>query len=180
MNKMLGLWTFVLLMTCSGLRAQMNKDTLHTESSKVLGYHFGVVQIIFGVNKGDLTFLDKLDFYSLGFPVGVTFKTACKLKFDLEFVPVIKPYVNSDLPYSVHLLFHPGFLYPLEGGWTLGLRFAFETGEGQLGFTPLLNKGFKLHNGSTFFIELVAPGRFGPYKNSGYTQLAGLHVGIGF
>jgi hypothetical protein len=174
---------FILSLFLFGLNrsnAQAAKDTSKIESSKVLGYHIGVVQIAFGMNNGKTTFLDKLDFYSLGFPVGITLKTPGKLKFDLEFVPVLKPYINSSTPYSVHLLFHPGVLYPLDHGWTLGFRLAFETGEGQIGFTPLINKGFKLDNGSVFFIELVAPARFGPNKNSGYTQLVGLHLGYGF
>ena len=51
--------------------AQPARDSNTPESSKVLGYHIGVVQIAFGINKGDFTLLDKLDFYSLGFPIGI-------------------------------------------------------------------------------------------------------------
>jgi len=151
-----------------------------TESSLVKGVHIGIVQIIMGLNKGEVTYFDKNNFYSIGLPVGISFSTKGKCVFDLEFVPVIKPYINSSHPYDVHLLFHPGILFPLNHGWTLGLRLAFETGQGQFGFTPLLNKAFKIKNNVVFFMELVAPARFGPDKNSGYTQLAGLHLGIGF
>jgi hypothetical protein len=60
------------------------------------------------------------------------------------------------------------------------LRLALEAGEGQFGFTPLINKAFPLGQHTVFFTELVAPGRFGPGKDTGYTQLGGLHLGIGF
>jgi hypothetical protein len=147
---------------------------------KLAGYHLGVVQIIFAANADGTTFLDKKHFYSIGFPMGMTLNTPGKAKIDLEFVPSIKPYVESDRPYEVHFLFHPGILFPLKNKWTFGMRMAFEVGDGQFGFTPLLNKAFKLGDHSDFFIELVAPGRFGPAKNAGYTQLGGIHLGFGF
>ena len=68
----------------------------------------------------------------------------------------------------------------MKNGWTLGLRAAFEIGEDQFGFTPLVNKAFKLRSGTAFFVEIVAPGRFGPEKDTGYTQLGGVHIGLGF
>ena len=160
--------------------AQESEKKMIDPVSVLAGYHVGVVQIMFAVNKGNFTTLDKYDFYFIGFPIGITFNTAGKLKFDLEFVPVIKPYFNSGVPIQVHLLFHPGILYPLGNGWTFGFRLAYENSVNQIGFTPLINKGFKRKNNSVFFFELVAPARFGPEKNSGYTQLGGLHVGLGF
>lgn len=146
----------------------------------VAGYHIGVVQPIFAIQQGETKYLTQSSFYAIGFPIGITFHTPGKLKFDLEFVPFVKPYLNSSRAYDVHLLFHPGVLIPLSKGFTFGLRFAFETGTGQFGLTPLLNKAFPTGKGHSFFIELVAPGRFGPQKNSGYTQIGGLHVGLGF
>ncbi|MBP8725114.1 MAG: hypothetical protein KBF37_08475 [Saprospiraceae bacterium] len=146
----------------------------------VAGYHFGVVQPILAINKGDVNYFYETDFYAIGFPMGITLNTPGKVKFDLEFVPLFKPYADTDKPYEVHLLFHPGFLFPLGGGFTFGMRLAFETGVGQFGLTPLLNKGFSIGDGTVFFLELVAPGRFGPEKNSGYTQIFGLHAGLGF
>ncbi|MFZ1750175.1 MAG: hypothetical protein WAU01_08290 [Saprospiraceae bacterium] len=150
------------------------------ELPKVAGYHAGVVQIIFAHNNGETVYFDRTSVYSVGFPFGITFNTKSKLKIDLELVPFINPYIYSDRPYRIHLLYHPGILYPLHHGWTLGLRAAFEIGEGQFGFTPLINKAFKCKNGNVFFMELVAPGRFGPDKDTGYTQLGGVHLGIGF
>jgi hypothetical protein len=144
------------------------------------GYHVGVVQPIVAFHNGEIHTIDETEFYSIGFPLGITFHTPGKTMIDFEFVPLIKPYANSSKPYDVHLLVHPGVLFPLSNGWTFGFRLAFETGTGQFGFTPLLNKAFPCGNDNVFFIELVAPGRFGPEKNSGYTQVLGLHFGFGF
>ncbi len=139
-----------------------------------------MVQILFAHNNGETVFFDRTSIYSVGFPFGLTFNTSGKIKIDLEVVPFINPYIYSDKAYEIHLLYHPGILYPLNNGWTLGLRAAFEIGEGQFGFTPLINKSFKRDKGAQFFIEIVAPGRFGPEKTSGYTQLGGIHLGFGF
>ena len=172
----------IILMTTIIYSAN-TQDTIQNvkpEVSKVAGYHIGVVQIMFMHNNGETTFFDRTSVYSVGFPFGITLNTLGKIKIDMELVPFINPYIYSNLPYKIHLLYHPGILYPLKNGWTLGLRAAFEIGEGQFGFTPLINKAFKNNNGASFFIELVAPGRFGPEKNSGYTQLGGVHIGFGF
>ncbi|MBK9981679.1 MAG: hypothetical protein IPP15_04525 [Saprospiraceae bacterium] len=178
--KKVAVFLIMVVYLLGSLKAQAELKTPEPAISKLAGYHVGVVQIFFAINKGQTTFFDESKFYAIGFPAGITFNTAGKTKFDLEFVPFIKPHVNTDLPYQVHLLFHPGVLFPLQDGWTFGLRLAFEIGEGQFGFTPLLNKSFKLGEQSSFFVELVAPGRFGSEKTSGYTQLAGLHLGFGF
>jgi len=138
------------------------------------------VQIIFAHNNGETVYFDRTSVYSVGFPFGITFNTKGKIKIDLELVPFINPYIYSDRPYKIHLLYHPGILCPLGKDWTFGLRAALEIGEGQFGFTPLINKAFKFKSGNAFFIELVAPGRFGPEKDSGYTQLGGVHIGLGF
>lgn len=144
------------------------------------GFHIGVVQPILAANNGEVQYINQSSFYAIGFPIGVTFYTPGSVLFDMELVPFVKPYTNAEQPYDVHLLFHPGILFPLKGGFTFGLRLAFETGQGQFGFTPLINKSFSISPGKSFFVELVAPGRFGPQKNSGYTQIAGLHIGLGF
>lgn len=148
--------------------------------SMLMGYHFGFVNVFCSVKNGDLRWHDRYDLYSIGFPMGLTLRTPGSLLVDLEAVPFIQPYLASDEPYQVHLLWHPGVLLPLPKGWTVGLRAAFETGVGQFGFTPLLNKAFKISAQSAFFLELVLPARFGPAKDNGYIQLAGLHVGVGF
>ncbi len=179
MYRLISILLFIVFLQMIG----KGQDTLSMNNqakSIVAGYHIGVVQILFAHNKGETTFFDRTSIYSVGFPFGITLNTNGKAKIDLELVPFINPYIYSNLPYKIHLLYHPGILYPLNGGWTIGLRAAFEIGEGQFGFTPLINKAFKNKNGTAFFIELVAPGRFGPDKDSGYTQLGGVHIGLGF
>ena len=174
---------YLLILFAFVLNNGVSQDTLDLQSSgvsKLAGYHAGVVQIIFSHNNGETVFFDRTSVYSVGFPFGITLNTSGKLKIDLELVPFINPYIYSDRPYKIHLLYHPGILYPLKDGWTLGLMAAFEIGEGQFGSTPLINKAFKINKGTAFFIEFVAPGRFGPEKNSGYTQLGGVHFGLGF
>lgn len=171
----------IILLGLSKMAAQDTLSQMMTCNSKLAGYHIGVVQILCAVNHGEVTWLDKSDFYSIGFPMGITFNSKGTSKFDLEFVPVLKPYAGQeDKPYEVHFVVHPGILFPMKHGWTFGLRAAFEVGDGVFGFTPLLNKSFGSGDRSHFFIELVAPGRFGPDKDSSYTQLAGIHLGFGF
>ncbi|HJW27977.1 MAG TPA: hypothetical protein VJ508_01875, partial [Saprospiraceae bacterium] len=139
-----------LLLCCTAwlnLQTLMAQETMTPPAPanpKVAGFHVGVVQIIFGINKNGTSWIDESDFYSIGFPMGITLNTSGKAKIDLEFVPVIKPHMESDKPFQSHLLFHPGILLPMKHGWTFGMRLAFEAGEGQFGFTPLLNKSFPL------------------------------------
>jgi hypothetical protein len=179
MNKLVLLLAMTVVL--AGLTADAQETTPSPAPSKGLaGYHVGVVQPIVSFNNGETHYFTEYDHYAIGFPLGITFHTPGKTLIDMEFVPLIQPYANSSKPYDVHLLVHPGILFPMSHGWTFGFRLAFETGAGQFGFTPLINKGFKIHDNHVFFIELVAPGRFGPEKNSGYTQVLGLHVGLGF
>ena len=174
----------LLVIVIGGLSRVVAQDTLSqmtASDSKLAGYHIGVVQILFAANHGEVTWLNQSDFYSIGFPMGITFHSKGSSKFDLEFVPVFKPYASQeDKPYEVHFIVHPGILFPMHHGWTFGLRAAFEVGDGVFGVTPLLNKSFGNGDRSHFFIEIVAPGRFGPNKDSSYTQLAGVHLGFGF
>ncbi|MBK9270036.1 MAG: hypothetical protein IPM48_00430 [Saprospiraceae bacterium] len=151
-----------------------------TPAGPLRGFHAGIVQPILSVHKGNLNWHDRFDLYSIGFPFGFTLNTGGRLLFDFELVPFVQPFLLSEQSYQVHLLIHPGVLLPLTKGWTLGLRAAFEAGANQFGFTPLLNKGFKIKSGQVLYIELVLPARFGPQKEACYTQVAGLHVGIGF
>jgi len=171
---------FILLINFSQIFAQEDIETEKKLKETVFkGLHVGVVQPLLAINQGTTSSIADVDFFSIGFPIGITFKTPGKLLFDVEFVPFINP-GNDTSPNTTHLLFHPGILLPLSKGVTLGFRAAFELGQGQYGFTPLLNKAFKLKNGAVFFTELVLPGRFGPDQNSGYTQVVALHIGIGF
>jgi len=171
---------FILLINCNQTFAQIDIETEKKQEETVFkGLHVGIVQPLLAMNQGTTSSIADVDFYAIGFPIGITFKTSCQLLFDVELVPFINP-GNDSIPHATHLLFHPGILKPLGKGFTFGIRAAFELGQGQYGFTPLLNKAFKLKNGTAFFTELVLPGRFGPGPNSGYTQVVAIHLGIGF
>ncbi len=175
--------TLIWIMVATMVQAQDNVMIISdSETSKPLikGYHLGVVQPIVSFNKGTTTNLFAYDKYAIGFPIGITFATPGKLLFDLEMVPFIAPLIERRENYEVHLLYHPGVLLPLNGGFTLGLRAAFESGTEQFGYTLLLNKAFDLCKDTKFFVELVAPGRWGPNEKSGYTQVLAFHMGLGF
>lgn len=177
MKRITKVLLFTVLIGFNNLYGQEGSNT-DQQKTRFAGLHFGVVQPILAINDGTTKTIADEDFYTVGFPIGITFKTSTKLMFDLEFVPFINP-GNDTTSLSTHLLFHPGILIPLNKGFTFGARAAFELGQGQIGFTPLLNKAFKYNDNNVFFIELVLPGRFGPMKDSGYTQVAALHFGIG-
>lgn len=176
--------TFILGICISFAITGKSQNIQMTDSisrGSIKGYHIGVVQPILAIHNNQTTYLSDYEFYSIGFPFGITLNTSGALLIDLEIVPFIKPYLNDDSkPYEIHLLYHPGILLPLGHGFTAGLRVAFESGTNQFGFTPLINKGFKLSQATKFFIEIVFPGRFGPGKDSGYTQLIGAHIGLAF
>lgn len=173
---LLGLWPVV---THSQDSIPVNQNIVEHPSG-LAGYHFGVVQPIMALQNGESHFLHEQNFYEIGFPLGITFHTNGKVLFDLEFVPFLKPYANSDKPYETHLLVHPGVLFPISKGFTVGVRAAFDMGTNQFGFTPLINQVICKSENHVFFIEIVAPGRFGPEKDSGYTQAFALHLGFGF
>ena len=152
-----------------------------------IGGHFGMVHGLFTFQSGDISgILDENYKYSVGFPMGITVIGKI-VSFDLEFVPSItfdtgeannlegghNPEAEND---RVSLMIHPGVLYPVKTGLTLGMRMAFELGEaGRYGFTPLVNFGNIIPNG---FVEVVLPVRFGSGGDPAITL--GIHLGVGF
>jgi len=171
--KTIGLMVFACILCCSFF------TKVHGQSSKLEGYHVGIVQPILSVNRGDAQYFYQNEIYTIGFPIGLTFKMGTSVKFDLEMVPFFKPNVDLQRPYEINLLFHPGLLFPLGSAWTFGTRLAFETA-GSFGITALINKGFNMGGDRVFFVEMVFPGRWGPDKNAAYTQSLAFHFGIGF
>ena len=99
--------------------------------------------------------------------------------FDFEFVPEINPSTRSDT-----LLVHPGVILPLQYGWAVGLRAAYEVNQNSVGFTPLVNKSFPLFPGSRFswFLEGDVPVRFLRLSNGADATSVGfvLHTGLAF
>ena len=112
-------------------------------------------------------------------PVGITLHGQGKMAFDMEFVPLIQ---NS--PRQVSLTLHPGILYGLSHGWTLGMRAAFVTSSSEFGFTPLVNKGWPIEGSlfKAYFIEFDLPVRFNqpPGMPSSSPVTFALHFGLGF
>ncbi|MCC6817190.1 MAG: hypothetical protein IT267_12315 [Saprospiraceae bacterium] len=171
----------VLFVTLSAkIIAQEDSMVKMEKESLIRGFHIGYVQPLKSIKNAEEQWLFTYERFSMGFPIGISLNTPGALIIDLEFVPFIKPYFGNERNIEVHLLYHPGVLLPIGYGLTLGLRAAFELGVEQIGFSPLINKSFDISKSTKGFVELVLPGRFGPDKASGYTQVFALHVGVGF
>lgn len=164
----------------AGLQAQDSINLPEFPKNPVKGYHIGIVQPLISIQEGEVTNLLDYDVYSVGFPIGISLATPGKAIIDMEVVPFVAAALELRQNYEVHLLYHPGILYPLGSGFTLGLRLAFESGKGQFGFTPLINKSFPITKNTKIFFEIVAPGRFGPNEKAAYTQILGIHTGVAF
>jgi hypothetical protein len=140
-----------------------------------VGGHFGFVLPLVTRAGGQSTTLS--DEFKIGFPTGITVKTASRFAFDLELVPLIHSGSKN-----VDLTVHPGVLYDLGHRWTGGLRAAFDVNQKSWGFTPLINLGFPQANGTTLFAELDLPVRFQQTAlDQGQTAVtAAVHLGWAF
>ena len=163
------LWVGALMLCACGIgQAQETQDKL--------GGHIGFVLPLVTHEGGQTTTLDEN--FRIGFPVGITIKASGRTAFDLEFVPFVQ-----DSPRNVSLTVHPGILYGLGHGFTVGTRLAFDVNSSQFGFTPLLNKSWPI-TGSFFkayFVEADLPVRFnrpagGPSANA---VTFAMHFGVG-
>jgi hypothetical protein len=140
-----------------------------------LGGHIGAVFPLLTHVDGETTTIG--DDFQVGFPMGITVKKSDRFAFDLELVPGV-----DDDPQTVSLTVHPGALWGLGSGFTLGLRAAFDVSGDAWGFTPLLNKGFA-RGSHTLFVEAVVPIRFQTEDEAGDKHTAvgfGVHLGVGF
>jgi len=142
-----------------------------------LGGHMGFVLPLVTHAGGDTTNLS--DNFSIGFPIGITVKTASRMAFDLEFVPLIQ-----DSPRQVSLTVHPGLIWGIGHGFAVGARLAFDVNSPQFGFTPLLNKSWPIEHSffKAYFVEADLPVRFnrpvgGPATNP---VTFAMHFGLGF
>jgi len=144
-----------------------------------VGGHVGFVLPLVTRAAGQTTTLD--DAFSIGFPMGITFAGSGRMALDMEFVPSVK-----NTPRAVTLTVHPGLIWRLGHGFSLGGRAAFDVNTSQLGFTPLLNKSWPIQRQGSFFkayfAEAVLPVRFnrplGGPNDSPVTF--GMHFGLGF
>ena len=119
------------------------------------------------------------DHFSIGFPLGITFKGSGRVAYDLELVPGVQ-----GTPRVTSLTVHPGFVWDAGHSFGVGLRAAFDVNSPQWGFTPLVNHSWPITDSffKAYFVEAVLPVRFnrqtfGP-KTTPVTF--GLHFGLGF
>ncbi len=133
-----------------------------------MGGHVGIS--IPWVTRGGGQTTSIADSYTIGVPFGVTVKGQGPVFVDFEFVPAV-----NQSPHENSLTVDPGVLFTLGHGFTGGLRALFDIPSSRVGFVPLLNKSWKLHNGNgffkTFFVEVDLPVEFnrppgGPATNS--------------
>lgn len=140
---------------------------------KITGY-VGIVHPIVTFSS-DGTHTNFKDSYVVGMPIGINIWKSAKIGFSSEIVPFVKATSSSSKVNNV--LFHPGVLVALGNGFTFAGRAAFET-SGRYGVTPVLNKVVKKNKGSSYFIAIPLPARFG---NDLPSSLGiGLQFGISF
>jgi len=144
-----------------------------TNAEDRLGGHFGALFPLVTRVDGETTTIG--DQFKIGFPMGITVKTADTWAFDMELVPV----VTSNR--FVSLTVHPGVIHGLANHFAAGLRMAFDARESSWGFTPLLNRSFPA-GPVAYFIEGVVPIRFQQdAAGNGRTAIGfGVHLGVAF
>jgi hypothetical protein len=80
-----------------------------------MGGHIGFVLPLV-THSGGQTINNTADQFSIGFPVGVTFKGSGRMAFDLELVP----FINTAPLRQTTVLIHPGLVWSLGHGWGAG------------------------------------------------------------
>lgn len=87
--------------------------------------------------------------FNILFPFGIGVQPqSSPVVFDFEFDPTINPSTRTDT-----LTVQPGVIVPLQYGWAVGMRAAFDINQNSVGFTPLVNKKFPFFPAS---IQLVS------------------------
>ena len=126
-----------------------------TEAETTIGGHIGFVLPL--VTRAGSTTTNIADHFSIGFPLGVTFKGNGRMAYDLELVPGVQgnPIIvtgGNSRPWQTNLTVHPGFVWDVGHSFGVGLRGAFDINSSQWGFTPLVN-----HSGRsrTVFSRLI-------------------------
>jgi hypothetical protein len=142
-----------------------------------IGGHIGFVLPLVTRAGGNTTSLS--DNFSIGFPIGITFKGKGRMAFDLEFVPGVQ-----DTPRNTSLTVHPGLVWNVGHNWGAGIRGAFDVNSPSVGFTPLVNHSWPIKDNffKAYFVEAVVPVRFNrPTGAPATTPVTfGLHFGLGF
>jgi hypothetical protein len=162
-------------------QAQDNTTQNGITNGITMGGHIGFVLPLV-THVGGRTINDTADQFSIGFPVGVTFKGSGRMAFDLELVP----FINTAPPRQTTVLIHPGLVWSLGHGWGAGARLAFDVNSSDWGFTPLVNHSwpFRSEHGffKSYFIEADLPVRFNRPVNAPATNAVtfAMHFGLGF
>ena len=158
-----------LLISITGYSQQIPAQTY----PKIAGY-VGIVHPIVTFSS-DGTHTNFKDSYIVGMPIGINLWKSAKIGFSSEIVPFIKATSSGSKVNNV--LFHPGVLVALGNGFTFAGRAAFET-SGRYGLTPVFNKVVKKNKGSSYFIAVPLPARFGNDLPSSFG--IGFQFGISF
>lgn len=140
---------------------------------RLAGY-IGVVHPIVTFSS-DGTHTNFKDSYTVGMPIGINIWKSTKIGFSSEIVPTIRAAGSSSKVSNV--LFHPGILFAMGNGFTFVGRAAFET-SGRYGLTPVINKTVKKNKGSSYFVAIPLPARFGNNQPSSFG--IGFQFGIAF
>lgn len=140
---------------------------------KLTGY-IGIVHPIVTFSS-DGTHTNFKDSYVVGMPIGINIWKSGRIGFSSEIVPTIRATGSTSKVSNV--LFHPGVLVVLGNGFTFAGRAAFET-SGRYGFTPVINKTVKKNKGSSFFVAIPLPARFGNEQPSSFG--IGFQFGVAF
>lgn len=140
------------------------------------GGHVGIVLPI--VTRGNGATTTIADNFIIGFPFALTVRTNSPVAFDFEFIPIINTPSNQDFRF----LIHPGVVYGFKKNYAAGIRAAYEFGTGSYGFTPIVNRSFKLKGKTNYFIEADFPVRRERRPNrSRFTSVGfAIHSGISF
>src|SRR5260370_36190088 len=109
--------TLVVLATTVAVRAPLAQ----AQEGPTVGGHIGFVLPLV-THVGGQTINDTANQFSIGFPVGVTFKGSGRMAFDLELVP----FINTTRPRTNSLTLHPGVVWNLGHGFGAGVRVAFD------------------------------------------------------
>ncbi|MCF3110890.1 hypothetical protein LL912_19045 [Niabella sp. CC-SYL272] len=125
--------------------------------AKVRGY-VGILHPLVTYSKNAVPHYNFDGAYTVGLPAGINLWKSENIGFSMEFVPLVRV-VNGTSKMN-NFLFHPGALFALGNGFTLATRAAFET-SGRYGFTPVLNKVVRKNKGSSYFVAVPVPARFG-------------------
>jgi hypothetical protein len=168
LHKFLKILSFLFIATFSCSVAQTSQTY-----PKLAGYIGIVHPIVTFSSEG--THSNFKDSYVVGMPIGINIWKSAKIGFSSEIVPTIKATSSSSKVSNV--LFHPGILVALGHGFTFAGRAAFET-SGRYGVTPVINKIVRKNKGSSYFVAIPLPARFGNDLPSSFG--VGFQFGIAF